>query len=303
MPHSLARRLAWISAARAVGRRWRSYLALLGIAAAAVIALAVVPNLSLRPDFSGITLAAVAVLVVLSIVGSKTPRQDGRLAEQWTLDGLRKLRGWHITDHVPFDRESVDHIVVAPAGVLAVETKYRTRTADSTDSTGSERHQRDLGSADRAAHKVRLLLRAEQLRDAAVVIPVLMVRGPGAPNLPDGHRLENGVRIVDGNHPERWLHLFNEPRLAPGLRRELHARFDRFAVKPPQPAAVPVVALPPLRRELWREFRAGIAAERDQRRTRKQPDDRHRVPAPTAAVVPTATPVAAGASPAGRFAP
>jgi hypothetical protein len=301
MPNSLARRLVWISAARAAGRRWRSYLALLGVAAATIIALAAVPHFSLRPDFSGVTLAALALLVVLGAIGLKTPRQDGQLAEQWSLDGLRKLRGWHITDHVPFDRESVDHIVVAPAGVLAVETKYRARTP-STGSDAPERHQRDLNSADRAAHKVRLLLRAEQLRDAAVVIPVLIVRGPGAPNLPEGHRLENGVQIVDGNHPERWLHLFNEPRLAPSMRRELHARFDRFAVKVPEPASIALPALPPLRREMWREFRAGIAYDRGQRRPRGQ-HDHHGVPAPQAAVVPTAAPVVAGATQAGRLAP
>jgi hypothetical protein len=89
---------------------------------------------------------------------------------------------------------------------------------------------RDLAAAERSANKVRLLLRAEQLRDAAEVVPVLIVWGPGAPELAQGHELREGVHVVDGAHPERWRDLFNVPRLSPGMRRELHLRFEQFVL-------------------------------------------------------------------------
>jgi Nuclease-related domain len=264
MSHSHAHRLACSSAARAAGRRWRSYLALLAVTLSAVAIIATVPHIPLRQGYTGIVLGAIAMLVSISLVGLQNPAVDGRFAEQWSLDGLRKVRGWHVTDNVPFEREDVDHVVVAPSAVLAVETKYHSRAYPGTPAE-TERHQRDLNSADRAAHKIRLLLRAEKLRDAADVVPVLIVWGPGAPRLPDGHRLENGVRLVDGDHPELWMHLFNAPLLAPDTRRDLHARFQKFGAKRSRHDAQ---VLPSLRGEMWREFRGGIAHERSQRADR-----------------------------------
>jgi hypothetical protein len=264
MPDSPARRQACVSAARAAGRRWRSYLALVGVALGTIVAIAAVPHIPVRHGAAGIILAGIALLVIISMVGLNTPALDGQLAEQWSLAGLRKLRGWHVTDNVPFEREDVDHVVVAPSAVLAVETKYHSR-ANPDSSAETDRHRRELHSADRAAHKIRLLLRAEQLRDAAQVVPVLIVWGPGAPELPDGYRLEDGVHLVDGNHPELWMHLFNAPRLTPSIRRDLHARFQKFVAKRVQPDSP---ARPTLRREMWREFRTGIGFERSQRTNR-----------------------------------
>jgi hypothetical protein len=306
MSQSHARRLACLSAARAAGRRWRSYLALIGVALGAVAIIAVVPDIPLRQGYTGVVLGAIAMLVAISLVGLNNPAVDGQLAEQWSLDGLRKVRGWHVTDNVPFEREDVDHVVVAPAAVLAVETKFHSRAYPGTTAE-AERHQRDLNAARRAARKIRLLLRAEQLRHAAEVVPVLIVWGPGAPQLREGYRLENGVHLVDGNHPELWMHLFNAPRLAPALRDDLHGRLEQFVAKR---AAHDAVALPALRREIWREFRAGISHERShrtdrQRRARelRRRHDVNRVPAPVAAVVPTGAPVVAGTAQAGRLAP
>jgi hypothetical protein len=306
MPHSHARRLAWTSAARAAGLRWRSYLGLIGVTVGALAAIAAVPHIPLRQGYAGIVLGAIAMLVAISMVGLNNPAMDGRLAEQWSLDGLRKLRGWHVTDNIPFEREDVDHVVVAPSAVLAVETKYHSRAYPGTNAD-SERHQRDLNAAERAAQKIRLLMRAEQMRDAAVVVPVLIVWGPGAPELPEGHRLEDGVHLVDGNHPELWMHLFNAPRLAPSLRRDLHARFQKFVTKRSQHDAR---VLPSLRLEMWREFRGGIASERSQRSDRhrrsrqlRRRHDVNRLATPVAAVVPTAAPVVAGATQAGLPAP
>lgn len=56
-----------------------------------------------------------------------TSRRLGIMAEQWTADELRKLdRGtWHVIHHVMLEHRDIDHVAIGPAGVIAVETKFR----------------------------------------------------------------------------------------------------------------------------------------------------------------------------------
>jgi hypothetical protein len=261
-----ARRLAYLDAARRAGRRWRTYLTLVAVGVAAVVAILIFPGLPLRQAGVGLVLGGIGALVIVSMVGMKNPVLDGRFAEQWSLDGLRKVRGWGVVDNLPFEREDVDHVVVAPSAVLAVETKYHARALPGS-TVETTRHRRDLDAAERAAHKIRLLLRAENLRDAAVVVPVLIVWGPGAPELPDGHRVDDGVHVIDGNHPELWMELFSVPRLTPTVRRDLFTRFTRYAATQAKHDAQ---LLPKVRTEMWQEFRGGIAHERATRSARQE---------------------------------
>jgi hypothetical protein len=264
-PRPHARRLAYLEGALRAGRRWRTYLTLGCVAVAAVVAILAFPGLPLRQAGVGLVLGGIGALVILSMVGTNNPALDGRFAEQWSLDGLRKVRGWGVIDNLPFEREDVDHVVVAPSAVLAVERKYHPR-AVAGGTVETTRHRRDLDAAERAAHKVRLFLRAEKLRDAAVV-PVLIVSGPGAPQLPAGHRVEDGVHVIDGDHPELWMELFSTPRLAPAVRHDLYTRFTRYAATQ---ATHDAQVLPNLRSELWQEFLGGIAHERATREARHE---------------------------------
>lgn len=296
MPQSQNRRLAYVSAARSAGRRWRSYLALVGITATVLTAIALVPATPLRHGYAGLVLSAVGAMIVIGLIGMNNPALDGRFGAQWSVEGLRTVRGWHVTDHLTFEREDVDHVVVAPSAVLAVETKYHARACPAGP---AETERDDLDAAERAAHNIRIFLRSEKQRDAAVVVvPVLAVSGPGAPPLPNGHRIDNDVHVVDGTHPELWMHLFNVPRLDPSTRREMHACFEKLAATHAEHSAT---VLPPLRQQLWRELRGGIAQERAQRAARQRqvrsPRRRHGfhlVPVPGATTVPAIAPIALG---------
>jgi len=50
----------------------------------------------------------------------------GDLAEQWTASELRKLRrrGWRVLNHVMLKQRDIDHVLIGPGGVYAVETKW-----------------------------------------------------------------------------------------------------------------------------------------------------------------------------------
>jgi hypothetical protein len=291
MPKAQTGRIACINAARGAARRWRTYL-VLGAVVIAVIA--AVPAVALQQGYTGLVLGVLAMLVVISLVAQGNPATDPAVAERWSLAPLRKVRGWSVTDNLPFERDDIDHVVVTPAAVLAVETRYHATPA------AADRLRRDLASAERAAHKVRLFLRAERLRDAAVVVPVLIVWGPGAPDLADGHRSYDGVHLVDGSHPERWMDLFSATKLTTATRRDLHARFQRFAA---DRAGYDARVLPSLRAEVWRELRSGIATERAQRASRHagaRTLTLSPVPAPAAVGVPSTAAVVAGTTQAKR---
>lgn len=295
----IVQREALVGVARATGRRWRTYFVLAASVVIAAIAILFVPFASLRQGYSGLVLAVIALLVIISLVSLESPAADPEVADGWSLAPLRKARGWWVIDKLPFDRDDVDHVVVAPAGVLAVETRYHPSTASADPTAAEERLQRELRSAERSAHKVRLLMRAEQLRNAAPVVPVLIVWGPSAPTLPDGHELRNGVHLVDGAHPQRWMHLFAAPRVSLGLRRDLQARFEQFASRT---AGIDARVMLSLRAEMWRELKTAIADERAQRASRTVNRSTRTMPAPGLLAVPAGDPVAAGSAQAQRTA-
>src|SRR5690606_9191861 len=65
------------------------------------------------------------VLMVQS--GGIAAQQVGVMAEEWTAQRLRSLRraGWHIVHDVAMEFGNLDHALIGPGGVLAIETKYR----------------------------------------------------------------------------------------------------------------------------------------------------------------------------------
>lgn len=73
--------------------------------------------------------AAVWSLVV-QMTGTAT-RTMGAEAEQWTAQEIRRLqrRGWRIVNHLELGRDGdTDHVLVGPAGVVVLETKWSSRS-------------------------------------------------------------------------------------------------------------------------------------------------------------------------------
>lgn len=160
--------------------------------------------------YAGALLAVAATLVIARLVLS--PRRPGSLQQS-----LAGLRGWHVADHVRLTDQTLDHVVVAPAALLAV--------TEAAHAPGSA----DLHNAERAAHRLRQFARAEGVAEA-VVVPVVRVSGPEAP--PGGHRIVDGVHVIDDSTPVAWLRLFRDPRLEPQPRIALAQALDRLAVAP-----------------------------------------------------------------------
>jgi hypothetical protein len=176
----------------------------------------------LPTGYAGLVLGVVAVALTIGLALTVVPARRPRTSP---ISALGRLRGWHVVDDVAVDSVEIDHVVVAPAAVLAIVTENHT----------PERHpDRDLDAAERAAARVREFLRMRRAGDT-VVVPVVWVSGPEAPSIDGGHRLVAGVHVVDGENPAAWLHVFREARLAGVQRLELCRELD--AAVPPRSTA------------------------------------------------------------------
>jgi hypothetical protein len=267
-PVSYARSKAWQANARQVGRRWRSYAGLLAVAAAVIAVLAIAPDIPLRQGVIGVVIGAVVMMVAIATAGFDDPVMRGDMAEQWTAEAFAKQH-WKIINNLIFTDGDLDHLVIAPCGVLAVETKYRYRQSDPRRLV--QQRRRDLEAAQRAGRKTRSLLRSHQVRQDATVTPILIVWGPGSPDLPAGYRLtSDDVYVLDGNHPQLWSHLFNAPLLSSERRDSISAAVTQFQQLQTDHAADRTDSL---RRLCWNSLRSGFHESRSENADRKE---RHR---------------------------
>ena len=97
-------------------------------------------------------------------------------AERWTSKDLRKLLGqdWHVVDWVSFKFHDVDHVVVGPGGVIAVETKATDSKLD-LSGRGQTRALEWMDQAFDGSRSVRLLLQSFGYR--LPVSPLVVVWG------------------------------------------------------------------------------------------------------------------------------
>jgi hypothetical protein len=150
-------------------------------------------------------------------------RLYGQWGEQNTRDCLKSARRWrHIyafVDNLEVRGGDVDHLVLAPSGVLALDSKWHGQ--DITATTLARDRDRALASASRA----RSILRSEGF--VVDVAPVVVIWGGQQGNIPNGVVERDGVRFISGNHLSTWLRSLHghETRLG---RKEAAALVDRL---------------------------------------------------------------------------
>jgi hypothetical protein len=122
-------------------RQWRVVLATcavsltVGLGAWFAATLPYVPD-GIVPYIHGAVAISTVWMIYLLMVqsGGIVSQQVGVMAEEWTAQALRSLQrgGWHIVHDVPMEFDNVDHALIGPGGVLAIETKYRSDWASVT---------------------------------------------------------------------------------------------------------------------------------------------------------------------------
>jgi hypothetical protein len=208
-------------------RNWRPLLGvgLLFLTLAALTTFFVGPG-TLRGFLLGVFATAYATLVIHSARDVTDARgwHLGTEGETLTADTLRwfqlrrLLRGerWHVVHSIHFRRGDVDHVLLGPGGVYAIETKFRTTptAVDRADETFS----RAMRQASEGAQRMGWLL--EQKTEVPLdVVPVVMIWGSGFDRLENGHLLLDGVRILDGREARRWRPLVKREGLDPPVAK------------------------------------------------------------------------------------
>lgn len=194
----------------------------LGFAVTGVVSLAVllaaayfVPSDFGRGMLVGGGLVAVAsALWNWTVQASGTaPSMMGELGEQWTARELRKLRrhGWRVINHVTLKTRDIDHVLIGPGGVIAVETKWTAKpwTWDPID-------QRIVEAARIARAHAHDLGLWRELKRLCVgdVSSVTFLWGDGARGIAPGAELD-GTSIVTGRTVDQWRSGLDRDRLTP----------------------------------------------------------------------------------------
>lgn len=149
--------------------------------------------------------AGTTVNLVLTASGA-APLIMGEQAEQWTAQELRVLlaHGWELVNHVSLDGYGdIDHVLVGPGGVFAIETKW-------SASAWRERDSRLLGGLRYAEAKAKQLELWHDVRrhGRPAVTPVLVLWGKAAHSFKDAQgarkRAGSGTLVLAGSELQAW---------------------------------------------------------------------------------------------------
>lgn len=141
------------------------------------------------------------------LLGAGAERQrKGAEGEELTDRALRPLRwrGWRVVHDIEFPGEgNVDHLLIGPRGIVAIDSKYTTERLWVTPKAIGGSHRRHIGDAGRATSLARRALAGVGHPDVQVE-SALMFWGPGAPEVEGGHAVIQGTLVVEGRRVRLW---------------------------------------------------------------------------------------------------
>ena len=193
----MLRREAW----REARRFWPRLLGFLVVWLTLTLALSWMQRTEfLQGLFAGLMIGVLGLFVMVFLVSTGIAhRQMGGIAEQWTaelFDEIDRSR-WFVAHDVGFEAMNIDHVLVGPRRIYAVETKW-------TSWQGNPRFlQSAQACAERGARKLRALLASHGLDRK--VIPLVVVWGPHTRDMQAEPEWVDGVGLVAGVHAESWL--------------------------------------------------------------------------------------------------
>jgi hypothetical protein len=145
-------------------------------------------------------------------------------AESRSRELIEQVPQWLAVHGLPLADRSIDHVVITPLAVLAVETAWWGRTSDEIH----ERRRDDaIQQAQHNARRLRSLLASRGFGFSLPVWPVVLTWGPGA----EGTRL-GLVDLVAGDDAAEWISAYRSGAIDPRVAEQVHAALtyyrDRF---------------------------------------------------------------------------
>jgi hypothetical protein len=164
----------------------------------------------------GLMVGLLGMFVMIFLVATGiAQRQMGGSAEQWTAELFDQLDPgrWFVAHDVEFDSVNIDHVLIGPGRVYAVETKWTTWHDNRKFLDGAK------AAADRGARKLSNLLASRGCRRK--VVPLVVVWGPRTQDMPAEPTWHDGVGVLAGLHGQAWLSKLRAS--GRGLARDLPA--------------------------------------------------------------------------------
>jgi hypothetical protein len=139
----------------------------------------------------------------------------GTLGEVATADAVltlrRKLQGWRLINGLYFDGHGdVDHILIGPGGVFAIESKWTNIPWSIADDEVVGPKSSPTFQARLGAHKVSNTLRFGKTPIDLPVVPVVVLWGRGAPIIDGGFAMVDGVLVAEGRRNSIWVRQLDE---------------------------------------------------------------------------------------------
>ena len=151
----------------------------------------------------------VGEVTLVHIASGTHQRSLGVFGESATAEAAcgrwHRLRGWrHVGGLYFHGHGDVDHTLIGPRGVYAIETKWTSEQWSIVDGRLVGPYTENvLAQATASAERIRLALNYRRDKLNVNVCPVVFLWGPGSPAIAGGFVDIDGVRVVEG----RWARL------------------------------------------------------------------------------------------------
>ena len=198
----------------AVARMWRQILVLVAVWLGASVGFALAPTfLAFRAFAIGFLAAAFLGIAfwMLFVSSGSYGWHLGKLGEEATAEAVcgpsRRRQGWRLVNGLPFGGlGDVDHVLIGPGGVFAIESKYSTSPCQVSDGGVDGIYGREpIAQARRGAVKVQKMLRYGPRRFDVTVRPVVVIWGRGRVQQDGGWEMVGDVLLCDGPKFHLWL--------------------------------------------------------------------------------------------------
>jgi hypothetical protein len=171
--------------------------------------------------FTAGALAASALWLAAPRLKPARPRAGAAVtAESLSQDLLDATPQWLAVHDLPVEDRIVDHVVVTPLAVLAVETTW---WGAATDDVCGRRREQAVERARRNAHVVKKLLASRDFGFALPVLPAVLTWGPGAEDTQVGL-----VDVVSGADAGPWTIAHSSGAIDHDMAERVHAALVRY---------------------------------------------------------------------------
>jgi len=228
---------------RAAKSMWRPILVLVSVWLVTSVGFALDPTyLPFRAGAIGFLAASVLGIIfwLLFVSSGSYAWYLGKLGEEATAEVVcgpsRRRQGWRLVNGLGFHGlGDVDHVLIGPGGVFAIESKYTTSPCEEAQFGVDGIYGREpVSQATRAAQKIQRMLKHGPGRFDVSVTPLVVIWGRGRLKPPKGSTVINGVLVCDGTRSGDWLSLLADEQLDDqtihAIERELLTYLDRQGV-------------------------------------------------------------------------